>query len=294
MGVKEQLHVAAVQCSPSPSKEMDKNVQYIIHKIDRLAKEGKELIVFPELSLSSFYEHHPHGREEYWQYGAVAIDSPAIKKIVDAVKERNVHVVVGFAERSDIIGKFYNSAVLIGPNGIIGVTRKIHLPGLEKLYFSQGTEIPVFDTPVGKIGISICYDSWFPEHLRVLTVKGCEIMVIISSIWGGGNKGGIGSPDSKRYYADHLPAMKAIENQVYIIACGAGGSHYMGSGHGYWTRLGLSKIISPSGEILAQSEGNEEVVLDAFMAARDLEISRNIYTMLADRHPLAYKELSSS
>jgi predicted amidohydrolase len=289
--LKENINVALVQFSPWPMKEMQKNVQFIIGKIKELTAKGKELIAFPEMSVTNFFEHEPKGKENYWKNGAISIDDPAITQIVEVVKEKNCYVVVGFAERSELIGKIYNSALLIGPEGIIGITRKLHFPGLEKLYFSPGSEIPVFDTPIGKIGISICYDSMFTEYLRVLAVKGAEIVVMTSSIWKGGDKGGIGSEESKEKFWDQLPVTEAVTNQVFVVACNGGGTHMIGKEIGTWERLGLSKIVSPMGEILAKLGGNDENLLHAELKKDLLEEARSVYTFLSDRVPHMYKDL---
>lgn len=289
--MKQSTQVALVQFSPWPMKEMNQNVEYIKSQIDKLAQAGNELIVFPEMSVTNFFEHGENGREEYWNYGAITLESPQLNQIIMKVREHHCYVVIGFAERSPVVGEIYNSAALIGPKGLIGVTRKIHFPGLEKLYYTAGKSIDVFETPIGKIGICICYDCMFPEITRAQAVKGAEIIVSISSIWEGGAKGGIGLPEYKRSYWDQLPLVKAMENQTFIIACNGGGSHMIGREIGTWTRLGLSKIVSPSGEMLAKADHADEAVLSAVLKEQDLVKSRSQYTFLADRQPHLFQDL---
>ncbi|EWG09947.1 carbon-nitrogen hydrolase family protein [Cytobacillus firmus] len=290
--MKSTVKAALVQFSPWPMREMDKNVEYINTQIERLSQEGNELIVFPEMSVTNFYEHHENGREEYWNTGTITPDSEQLNRIKMKAKEHNCYVVVGFAERSEVVGVIYNSAALIGPEGIIGVARKIHFPGLEKQYFTAGGNIEVFETPLGKIGICICYDCMFPEVTRILALKGAEITVITSSIWEGGEKGGIGDAEHKKTFWDKLPQVKAVENQTFVIACNGGGSHMIGKDIGTWSRLGHSKIVNPNGEIRATADHNEEAVLSAVLNQNELVKSRSQYTFLSDRKPHLFQEIS--
>lgn len=290
--MREHLCVALVQFSPHPMSEKNFNVEFIISKIKELSKSKHELIIFPELAITNFFDNITDGKLNYWRHGALDAGDSLIGEIIDVTKRENVYVLVGFAERSPQVGEIFNSAMLIGPDGPIGVTRKIHLPGVEKLYFSPGKTIPVYDTPIGKIGVSICYDSWFPEYTRILAAKGAEIVIITASIWKGGSKGGIGNQQSKQNFWDHLPSIKAVENQVFVLACNGGGSHWMGETMGTWERMGLSKVVSPLGDVLVRSSGSEDEVLTAVLDRSDLEMARSVYTFLTDRIPNMYHELT--
>jgi predicted amidohydrolase len=290
--MKQCVKVALVQFSPLPMEQMQENIDYIISKIEELASNGNKLIVFPEMSITNFYEHGPRGKQIYWENGTLSLDDIEINRIIKSAKEQKVYVIVSLAERSEIVGTIYNSALLIGPSGIIGKIRKMHLPGLEKLYFSEGSEPEVFDTPIGKIGIAICYDSMFPEYVRLLAAKGAEIIAFPSSIWKGGNKGGIGSSGSKEKFWNVLPLVRALENQCFVIACNGGGDHYIGEHYGRWIRMGLSKIVSPTGEILAETHGNENCVLEAIIDKKLLAESRSAYPFLADRKTELYGALT--
>ncbi|MFB4165001.1 carbon-nitrogen hydrolase family protein [Alteribacillus sp. JSM 102045] len=290
--MKDNVKAALVQFSPKPMQHMEQNVEFITNKIVELSNKGNELIVFPEMSITNFFEHGPEGKIQYWNNGSLSVDDNVVQKIVEVTKKQNCYAIVGFAERSRMIGKIYNSAACIGPKGIIGITRKVHFPGLEKLYYSKGTEIPVFDTPLGKIGISICYDSMFVEYLRALAVKGAEIIVMTSSIWKGGGKGGIGLETSKSQFWDLLPMVASVEHQSFVIACNGGGSHMIGEKVGTWERLGLSKIVDPTGDVLTKTDGNDEVVLNATLEEKKLKESRMAYSFLNDREPELYQELT--
>lgn len=97
-----------------------------------------------------------------------------------------------------MVGTIYNSAALIGPEGIVGVTRKCFFPGIEKLYYTPDYNRTTFDCALGKIGIVICYETLFPEIALEHFRQGVEILAVTSSFWSGGIKGGAGDPVTKR------------------------------------------------------------------------------------------------
>jgi N-carbamoylputrescine amidase len=91
--------------------------------------------------------------------------------------ERGLYIVAGFLEREGV--KLYNSAIVIGPDGVIGTYRKNHLWADEALYFERGDlGFPVFHTPFGRVGVLICYDGWFPEAWRILALQGADIVCV--------------------------------------------------------------------------------------------------------------------
>ena len=192
----------------------------------------------------------------------------------------------------------YNSAVLVGPEGFIGVERKIHLPLIEKDYFLQGTEPQVFNTAIGKIGIIICYELFFPEPARMVAVKGAEICVFIGFVavrdakeTAEGKGGGVGIGEEKQYLFNTAPRIRALENQVCFVACTAGGKHDMGGSTGLWQRAGHSKIINNFGDILAESQLDSEDLVIGTLKATDLRLGRAAYPMLKDRRPWMYGSL---
>ena len=157
--MKENLKVVCVQAETYGVYDKEKNIQYHVDKILSLKDEKPDLVVFPELSISGYIrESNPENRRDYWDYGAETVPGPATDRIIAAAREVGCYVIFGIAERTAATMVPYNSAVLVGPEGFIGVERKIHLPLIEKDYFLQGTEPQVFNTAIGKIGIIICYE----------------------------------------------------------------------------------------------------------------------------------------
>lgn len=281
--MKENISVVAVQHCPWEMDCREKNINFIIKKMKKHAEEGVELIVFPEVGITNFFRHEPGGLEKYWKKGAININSKEIERIKEEAKINNVYVVVGFAEKSDSVGTIYNTAAVIGPNGIEGITRKVYMPGLEKLYYTKGNEGKVFDTPIGKIGIVICYDAMFPENFINLSMKGAEIIVVTSSIWAGGVKGGVGDKEYKQQYWSVLPMVSAVQSQSFIVSANACGSLNMGDGVGVWERLGLSKIVAPTGQVLSEASVEEEEDIKAELKRERLIEAKTSYRFVDDR-----------
>ena len=297
--MKENLKVVCVQAETYGVYDKEKNIQYHVDKILSLKDEKPDLVVFPEPSISGYIrESNPENRRDYWDYGAETVPGPATDRIIAAAREVGCYVIFGIAERTAATMVPYNSAVLVGPEGFIGVERKIHLPLIEKDYFLQGTEPQVFNTAIGKIGIIICYELFFPEPARMVAVKGAEICVFIGFVavrdakeTAEGKGGGVGIGEEKQYLFNTAPRIRALENQVCFVACTAGGKHDMGGSTGLWQRAGHSKIINNFGDILAESQLDSEDLVIGTLKAADLRLGRAAYPMLKDRRPWMYGSL---
>jgi predicted amidohydrolase len=286
-----RLKTALVQFDPQPVNHKAENLAYHLQKIDELARDGCQLIVFPEMSLTGFFVHKSGERRRHWEEDAEAINGAMIQAICKKTLEFGVYVIVGMAEQDQRAYDTYNSLVLVGPEGVIGVTRKLHLPGAEKLYYKKGDIGEVYDTPIGKIGMMICYEVFFPEVSRVLAQRGAEILIAPSSIWKGGSNGGVGAGESKQRLFEMTPVIRAIENQAHFLLCEASGGQFMGEAFGRWERFGKSKIVNAQGEIVAESTVNEEDIIIGDLTNESLLKSRSDYMFFTDREPGRYSDL---
>lgn len=138
------------------------------------AASGSRLIVLPELANTGYVFAT---LEEARSLAEPVPDGPSARAWSALARELGVHLVAGVAERDG--DTLYNSALLSGPDGYIGTYRKAHLWDRENLFFAKGNlGFPVFDTALGKIGVAICYDGWFPETFRQLALQGAEIVCV--------------------------------------------------------------------------------------------------------------------
>jgi len=165
--------VACLQFEPLIG-QLKHNQQSGLAMVEQAADQGAELIVLPELSDSGYVFET---RREAYQLASEVESSPTIKGWLKIASLRNLHIVGGFCERAGEV--LYNSAALIGPNGLIGIYRKLHLWGEEALFFERGNlGVPVFPTRIGRLSALICYDGWFPEAWRIAALQGADIVCV--------------------------------------------------------------------------------------------------------------------
>ncbi|HVB60225.1 MAG TPA: nitrilase-related carbon-nitrogen hydrolase [Ktedonobacteraceae bacterium] len=141
-----------------------------------------DVLVLPELALPgplpASASNDPEELAEHFRRGAITLDGPETKALIDLANDFQLSLVLGVAEREPgPIPAYYNSVFLIDPEGVYGVYRKLHLTALDRLWASPGNKgLPTFDTPAGRVGLATGYDVLFPETLRVLAGKGADLV----------------------------------------------------------------------------------------------------------------------
>ena len=166
-----RVRIACAQMEPRVG-ETPHNIRRGLELIGEAAAAGAELVVLPELCASGYVFL---SREEALE--AAEDSTRALTTWSDAAKAHKVHVVAGFPEHSD--DRLYNSAAVIGPEGLIGIHRKLHLWDAENRFFERGNEgIAVFTTRLGRLAVAICYDIWFPEVFRLAALQGADILCV--------------------------------------------------------------------------------------------------------------------
>ncbi len=254
------------------------NVERAIEVLEEAASREVDLVVFPECNLSGY----AFGSLDEARVSAITTAGPELRELADASARLNIHSVVGYLEREG--DDVYNSVALIGPGEVIGSYRKIHLPCLAADRFvTQGDyeEPPVFETPVGRIGLAICYDLRFPESARSLALAGAEIIAQPTN-----------SVSESSILFDHFSTVRAAENRVFIAFANRPDTERE------LAFVGRSQILSPAGERLVEA-GPEEGL---FVTEIDLESARNKSIVFqsdefelhvfADRRPELYGEIT--
>jgi predicted amidohydrolase len=235
-----EVTVALGQIS-SKVGDKEANLKTMKKTITEAKSKGANLIIFPELALTGYVV-----RDLTYEWAEPVPTGPATREITKVAKRHNVHVIFGMIESSpEAASVLHNTAVLVGPRGFIGKYRKMHLPTHsvfeEKRYFRPGYQTPVFKTDVGRIGLTICYDIYFPEITRVMRLKGAQLIACISA-----------SPSTRRGFFEILTAARAIENTVFLAYTNLVGIE---DGLQFW---GGSRIIAPNGSVMAQAKYDEE------------------------------------
>ena len=240
--------------------QADENRAMALAAITGAAADGADVIILPELTSSGYMF------ESADEAAALAIgaDDPLLEQWGQA--GGGAVVIAGFCERG-ADGNIYNSAAVTGPDGVIGIYRKVHLWDREKLWFTPGDAPPrVFDTPAGRIGVLVCYDLEFPEMPRTLALAGAELIAVPTN-W----------PLMERPEGEHAPevmvGMGAARVNRVAIAC----ADRTGTERGQDWNAGTS-IIDQDGWVRAAQPG-----IGPAAAELDLTRSRDKrYTGLAD------------
>ncbi|MDR1405002.1 MAG: hypothetical protein LBJ20_05505 [Candidatus Methanoplasma sp.] len=215
----------------------DINFRSIAEKIELLPHT--DIICFPEACLTGYTSETPD------RFSIHASDE-RIGKIVHAARDNNVTVVFGFIEHCG--NEYHITQAVADSLGRLGLYRKTHLGRDERVSFTPGNEIRVFDTPKAKIGIQLCWESHFPEMSSKLRKSGAELILIPYG-------SPIGGPRRKNIWMKHMPA-RAADNCVFMGAVNA-----VGQGRGGTVFGGGSAVLDPKGDLVGEYFGADENVL---------------------------------
>lgn len=281
--MRSEVRVSVVQFEPT-WLDVEANAESMAKIADAEAAAGTDLVVFPELVNTGYIRPCPPSEDPAFasRFFAAAESVPGLttERLGEVARRTGIHIVVGMAVRhGSITDGLLNAAVLIGPDGkVLGQQNKIHLPLMEKLYFTPGARLRTFDTDLGRIGMTICYDGRFPETTRVLAVQGAEI---VCSLWARFQLEGFVDGASNH----HMAYIRAQENaNFYILACRSGKEDSV-------SYIGHSAVGSPKGSLLASSSSAEPGVVHATLHAADLSDARRWVNIFADRRPDVYRIL---
>ena len=272
--MKEKIKIALAQMS---CKREDKaeNLTKIEKTVIKAKKQAADLVIFPELSLTGYVV-----RDQIYEL-AETIPGPSTKVIENIAKKTKAHIVFGMPELSEKTqATIYNAAVLVGPEGFIGKYRKMYLPTHsvfeEKRYFRPGHQAAVFDTELGKIGLIICYDIFFPEVSRLTRLKGAQMIVCISA-----------SPAVRRAFFETLTVARAIENTAFLAYVNLVGIE---DGLQFW---GGSRLVGPNGKVLVQAKYDDEDLVMCDVDYADIRPVETFVPTLRDLRPELFDELKS-
>jgi predicted amidohydrolase len=272
-----QVAIGLAQVTGDPYASR-RNRELTVAAAEQLFDRGAKLVVLPELVASGYAAD----RERLLDV-AEPLDGPAVAAWTELARRRDGWVAGGLCERDG--DSLFNSAVLVGPEGVELHYRKLHLFREEKLAFEPGDlGLPVAELPFGKVGLCICYDLRFVETLRILALEGAEI-VCVPTAW-------IAGFDTEKWDSRGLAPqaanaiLQANLNQVFVACASQAGPR------GGWEMLGSSVLIDPRGKVaLGPLPGEEddlalaEIDLDQVAAAQTRD---ELITPRADRRTDVY------
>jgi N-carbamoylputrescine amidase len=277
--------------------DRDTNVARACDFIDHAAREKPDLIVLPEFFNNLYFAQYRDYKYVKW---AEPDDGFSITRIKKKAKQHGVYIIATLYEQEQP-GIYFDTAMVIDPQGqIIGKYRKTHPAGyraLELIYYRYGSKYPVFEIHGWKVGIVICYDLYFPESARSVTLNGAELIIVPFA-----SPAGYLSPDSSSLPEGTGPAsidkagwlrrwdakmtLRAIENIAFLAPCNHTGQE------GEAIFCGGSRIVDPKGEIIVDA-GEDEKIIAAELDREFLLNARQTTPFLRDRRPHIYKALVS-
>ncbi len=197
-----KVKVATVNCRPGGNSSVAETVAEFCEVADQAGRQGADIVCLGE-GVNLIGVGRPDGGSSKYYHVAESIPGPTTDQLAQVARKYKMYIVAALGEREG--HAMYNTGVLIGRDGEIkGKYRKTHIPeGEYDQGVSHGDSYPVFETDFGKVGIMICWDSWFVDPARALAAAGAEIILV--PIWGGNHT---------------LMAARAIENHAYVVNCG--------------------------------------------------------------------------
>ncbi len=250
------------------------NLPAILDAVREAREQGASVLVLPETCLQgyadfAFPEDSPGRTEQllFYKEQAETIPGPATEAVQAALAGSSMLVQFGLAESTQHGNVIYNSVALVTSDGVLGRYRKTHNRG-EYPYFSEGDDLPIFDSPAGPVGSLICYDICFPEAVRALAVQGAEL-ILMSTAWPMA-----GHDPADDFYGRTLDlciAANAFFNQVWIAASNHCEQAAYSNNIDYY---GGSQIVSPRGEAVVRRAQEPGPLTHKVDVHRDVQLAR--------------------
>ena len=271
-GAADGLVLAVAQFEPERIKE--DNLARIGALVSEAFSVGADLLVFPEVATTLYPWGVTEEVVDYVEDNAELIpDGLTFAYMSDLAATYEMTICWGMIEAAHDTDRPYNSMVMVGPDGaLIGVYRKLHLvPGVETTLFTAGERIEVYDTPLGAVGMLICYDRRFPELARTYALLGAQLLLV-----------GAATTDSS--VDEHILATRAYENAAWLLFANQAGPAAGGAGRPFH---GGSRIVDPSGRTRAEAITDASELVWTRIEASELSMGRGL---LDNRRPDAYAD----
>lgn len=255
---KLPITLAQVTCQLHDKEGNLKRMRDIVRK-----SKGK-IVVFPELSLTGYMP-----RDDLFRQAETA-SSPVMKAVLRLAKDTRKDIIFGAPMRDERLpGLVYNSCLLATGSGRLHRYDKMYLPTFgpfeERVFFAEGKDVMVAEGKHASIGLTICYDMFFPELAKLETLLGAQLLVNISA-----------APTTSRPFFRRVMPGRAVENAIYVAYCNMVGVH------GGLVFGGGSVVFGPRGEELARGKDLEEDVVEAEIDLSDLDVARRFRPTVRD------------
>lgn len=287
-----KISVAAVQMSVPETREQ--SIEKAEKFVRQAASQGAKLVLLPELFETKYFCQER--RYEHYELALPTEENPAVKRFSEVSEELGLVIPVSFYERSGNV--LYNSIAMLDCGKLLGVYRKTHIPDdhfyQEKFYFTPGnTGFKVWDTSVGKAGVGICWDQWFPETARCMAVDGAEILLYPTAI----GSEPIIECDSSGHWRRCMQGHSAA-NLMPVAAANRIGTEKIepceenAFQKSELTFYGSSFITDGTGDLIESASKTEETVLIHEFDLDELRDFRLSWGVFRDRRPEMYKQIT--
>jgi len=266
----KDFRIAAVIFN-SPVGQVRRNLDRMVPLIEQAKNQGADLICFPELNVSGY------STNSVIKDSAEPIPGPISRCLQQMAQEFQTVILAGMAEK-DNSGRIFASHLVVTPQAVSGIYRKIHIAPPERRIFSAGNAIPLFEVEGVKLGIQLCYDAHFPALATRMAVDGADIIFMPHASPRGTPKEKLDS------WMRHLTA-RAFDNGVFIVACNQVGKNKKGL-----CFPGLAVVVGPSGNVLQEDIAGSEGMLVRELKAEELSAVRDhrMRYFLPNRRPELY------
>lgn len=235
--------------------------------VDTLRRERAELVVFPELFLSGY------AMRDGWAACALDMDSPVVADLSAACRDTGKTLVVGTPFRARARGVLHNSLLLFTPDGNVQRYDKVYLPTFslfeEDQFFQEGSRLPVYDVTLGgekvRLGLTVCYDLFFPEVPKALALKGADVIVCASA-----------SPSPSRIHFESVFPARAVETTCHLLYTNLVGPQDAAT---FW---GGAQAWSAKGGLIAKAPYDEEHILHVDVDMADVAEARRRRPVIRD------------
>ena len=259
--------------------DVDVTLARIERTLASARQRGAGLVVFPECALGGYIREPIAGESAPTLPRALDPEGPEIERLIAMAGD--MVVCLGYSEGGT--RALYSSAVCVSGDGVLGRHRKVHLPPGERFAYTAGDSFEAFDTPVGRVGMLLCYDKLFADSSRVLVADGAQIIASMAA-WPVDRRRPAGrlAADRQVRHFDVIDQARAVEHQVVWVSANATGN---------WGPLrfpGRGKIVCPDGVVLARTGSRSRMAMAELDPVAEIEAVRLDIDHLADRRPHAY------
>lgn len=286
-----KLTVAAVQmsCSVNPEESIKKAEGLVMEAVNK----GAKLILLPELFERQYFCQER--RYDYYEFATPVMENEAVKHFIDVSRKTGTVLPISIYEKDGNV--LYNTVAMLDSGNFLGIYRKTHIPDdhfyQEKFYFTPGnTGFKVFDTTTGRVGVGICWDQWFPETARSLTVNGAEIILYPTAI----GSEPVLNTDSCGHWRRTMQGHSAA-NIIPVAAANRIGTENVtpceanNNQTSSLTFYGSSFITDMTGELVESADRTSETVLVHSFDLDEINTARLEWGLMRDRRPECYGDI---